>query len=93
MVYFLLVGENILVNTEQSGLMQHWFIFLLVLDRDIHQLFLVEMQVLIMLPFFRAQALGSGGIWKEIFAGQGSSYGIEKSLISESLFSDENYRD
>lgn len=74
--------------------MQHWFIFLLLdILLDIHQLFLVEMLVFIMLPLFRAQAPGSGGIWKEIFTGQGSSYGMEKSLISESPFSGENYRD
>lgn len=42
MVDFLLVGENILINTEESSLMQHQFIFLLVLDKDIHQLFLVH---------------------------------------------------
>lgn len=42
MVHFLLVGENIFINTEESSLMQHWFIFLLVLDKDIHQLFLVH---------------------------------------------------
>lgn len=42
MAHFLLVGENILINTEGSSLMQHWFIFLLVLDKDIHQLILVH---------------------------------------------------
>lgn len=28
-----------LINIEESSLMQHWFIFLLVLDKDIHHLY------------------------------------------------------
>lgn len=42
MAQFLLGRENVSINTEESSLMYHWFILLLVLDKDILELILVQ---------------------------------------------------
>lgn len=79
MVHFLLVRENILINTEESSLRQHWFIFLLSLDKDIHQLFLVHHLHYAGVHYVAIfQGSGTGLERKEIFTRQGSTYGTEE---------------